>query len=172
MAKYTREDIIRIVKEENVEFIRMQFTDIFGQMKNVAITASQIEKAVNNHNTFLYYAYGCWVTSYAMQHVLELTHCVNDRTYNALYVDTDSCYATDWNRQALDQYNKLCAAKLKAAGYKPVEHNGREYIPGVAELDGEYTQFRTVGAKRYCCRKKSGELKLTVSGVPKKRGNS
>lgn len=130
----------------------------------------EFEKAVNNHNTFLYYAYGCWVTSYAMQHVLELTHCVNDRTYNALYVDTDSCYATDWNRQALDQYNKLCAAKLKAAGYKPVEHNGREYIPGVAELDGEYTQFRTVGAKRYCCRKKSGELKLTVSGVPKKRG--
>ena len=48
MAKYTREDIIRIVKEENVEFIRMQFTDIFGQLKNVAITASQIEKAVNN----------------------------------------------------------------------------------------------------------------------------
>ncbi len=45
---YTREDIIRIVKEEDVKFIRMQFTDIFGQLKNVAITASQIEKAVNN----------------------------------------------------------------------------------------------------------------------------
>lgn len=48
MSKYSREDIIRMVQEENVEFIRMQFTDIFGQMKNVAITASQIEKAVNN----------------------------------------------------------------------------------------------------------------------------
>lgn len=45
---YTKEDIIRIVKEEDVQFIRMQFTDIFGQLKNVAITASQIEKAVNN----------------------------------------------------------------------------------------------------------------------------
>ena len=45
---YTREDIIRIVREEDIKFIRMQFTDIFGQMKNVAITASQIEKAVNN----------------------------------------------------------------------------------------------------------------------------
>ena len=45
---YTKEDIIRIVKEEGVEFIRMQFTDIFGQLKNVAITASQVEKAVNN----------------------------------------------------------------------------------------------------------------------------
>lgn len=46
--KYTREDIIRIVQEEDIQFIRMQFTDIFGQLKNVAITASQIEKAVDN----------------------------------------------------------------------------------------------------------------------------
>ena len=48
MSKYTKEDIIRLVKEGDVEFIRMQFTDIFGQLKNVAITASQVEKAVNN----------------------------------------------------------------------------------------------------------------------------
>ena len=48
MGKYTKEDIIRLVREGDVEFIRMQFTDIFGQLKNVAITASQIEKAVNN----------------------------------------------------------------------------------------------------------------------------
>lgn len=48
MSKYTKEDILRMVAEEDVQFIRMQFTDIFGQMKNVAITASQIEKAVNN----------------------------------------------------------------------------------------------------------------------------
>ena len=49
---YTKEDVIRIVREENVEFIRLQFTDIFGQLKNVAITASQIEKAVNNQIMF------------------------------------------------------------------------------------------------------------------------
>ena len=49
---YTKEDIIRIVKEEEIEFIRMQFVDIFGQLKNVAIMASQIEKAVNNQIMF------------------------------------------------------------------------------------------------------------------------
>ena len=48
MGKYTKKDIMRIVADEDVKFIRMQFTDIFGQLKNVAITASQIEKAVNN----------------------------------------------------------------------------------------------------------------------------
>ncbi len=51
MAKYTKDDILRIVKDEDVEFIRMQFTDIFGMMKNVAITSSQIEKALNNQIT-------------------------------------------------------------------------------------------------------------------------
>ena len=44
MSKYTKEDIIRMVEEEGVDFIRMQFTDIFGQAKNVAITASRSKR--------------------------------------------------------------------------------------------------------------------------------
>ncbi|MCQ2451980.1 MAG: type I glutamate--ammonia ligase [Oscillospiraceae bacterium] len=52
MSKFTKEDIIRKVQEDNVDFISMQFTDIFGQPKNVAIPASQIEKAVNNQIAF------------------------------------------------------------------------------------------------------------------------
>ena len=40
MSKYSKEDILRIVEEEDVEFIRLQFTDIFGALKNVAITTS------------------------------------------------------------------------------------------------------------------------------------
>lgn len=49
---YTREDIIQLVEEEDVEFIRLQFTDIFGNLKNMAITASQLEKALNNECMF------------------------------------------------------------------------------------------------------------------------
>ena len=49
---YTKEDILRIVEEEEIEFIRMQFVDIFGQLKNVAITASQTGKALNNQIMF------------------------------------------------------------------------------------------------------------------------
>ena len=48
MANYTKKDILRLVADENVEFIRLQFTDIFGQLKNVAITASQLGKALSN----------------------------------------------------------------------------------------------------------------------------
>ena len=48
MAKYTKQDIINMVEEEDVEFIRLQFTDIEGNFKNVAITAGQLGKAVKN----------------------------------------------------------------------------------------------------------------------------
>ncbi|MFU0801043.1 MAG: type I glutamate--ammonia ligase [Xylanivirga thermophila] len=52
MQKYTKEDILRICNRENIEFIRLQFTDIFGTMKNVAITSKQLEKALNNEIMF------------------------------------------------------------------------------------------------------------------------
>ena len=37
MSRYTKEDIFRIVEEEDVEFIRLQFTDIFGTLKNLSL---------------------------------------------------------------------------------------------------------------------------------------
>lgn len=52
MKNYSREDIIRIVEEEDVEFIRLQFTDMFGMLKNVALTASQLERALDNQCMF------------------------------------------------------------------------------------------------------------------------
>lgn len=52
MSKYTKEDIMRMVQEEDVEFIRLQFTDMFGTFKNVAITRSQLEKALDNRCMF------------------------------------------------------------------------------------------------------------------------
>lgn len=52
MKNYTKDDILRMVEEEDVEFIRLQFTDIFGNLKNVAITSSQLEKALDNKCMF------------------------------------------------------------------------------------------------------------------------
>ncbi len=44
---YSRADIVRMVREEDVQFIRMQFVDVLGQLKNVAVTASQLERALD-----------------------------------------------------------------------------------------------------------------------------
>ena len=49
---YRREDIINLVEEEDVEFIRLQFTDILGNLKNVAVTAAQLKKALDNECMF------------------------------------------------------------------------------------------------------------------------
>ena len=52
MSRYNKDDIFRMVEEEDVEFIRLQFTDIFGTLKNIAITSSQLEKALDNKCMF------------------------------------------------------------------------------------------------------------------------
>lgn len=52
MSKYSKEDIFRMVEEEDVEFIRLQFADMFGMIKNVAITSGQLAKALDNRCMF------------------------------------------------------------------------------------------------------------------------
>lgn len=52
MSRNTKQDIIRLVEDEDVEFIRLQFTDIFGTLKNIAVTSSQLEKALDNKCMF------------------------------------------------------------------------------------------------------------------------
>lgn len=52
MAKYTKEDIFRFADEQNVKFIRLQFTDILGIIKNVEIPVSQLKKALDNKIMF------------------------------------------------------------------------------------------------------------------------
>ncbi|MFJ5771601.1 type I glutamate--ammonia ligase [Psychrobacillus sp. NPDC093180] len=52
MSKYTKEDIKKFVKEHEVNFIRLQFTDILGTIKNVEIPVSQLDKALDNKMMF------------------------------------------------------------------------------------------------------------------------
>src|SRR5210317_90832 len=48
----TREEIMAIVEEKNINFFRLQFVDIFGFMKNIAIPLSQIKKALDGQMMF------------------------------------------------------------------------------------------------------------------------
>ena len=52
MNKYTKQDIMDLVEEEDVEFIRLQFVDVFGTLKNLAVTTSQLDKVLNNECMF------------------------------------------------------------------------------------------------------------------------
>ncbi|MGG1574342.1 type I glutamate--ammonia ligase [Fictibacillus sp. NRS-1165] len=52
MAKFTKDNIMQIAKDENVRFIRLQFTDLLGVIKNVEIPVGQLEKALDNKMMF------------------------------------------------------------------------------------------------------------------------
>ncbi|SDK42364.1 type I glutamate--ammonia ligase [Lacicoccus qingdaonensis] len=49
---YTREDIKRIAESENVRYIRLQFTDILGTVKNVEVPLRQLDKALDGEMMF------------------------------------------------------------------------------------------------------------------------
>ncbi len=48
----TKKDIMKIIEEEDVEFIRLQFTDVWGNLKNIAVTPGQMKKVVDNMYSF------------------------------------------------------------------------------------------------------------------------
>lgn len=52
MGRYKKEDILQMVKDEEIEVIKLQFTDMFGTPKNVEITSGQLEKALDNQCMF------------------------------------------------------------------------------------------------------------------------
>ena len=52
MKGYTKDDIRRICKEENIKYLRMQFTEMNGGLKNVEIPAQRLEDALDNEITF------------------------------------------------------------------------------------------------------------------------
>ena len=48
----TKEDILALLEEEDVEFVRLQFTDMFGNLKNAAVTARQLERVLDHDYAF------------------------------------------------------------------------------------------------------------------------
>lgn len=122
------------------------------------------QKYRDNHNSILNYAWGVWVTSYAYYNLFQLGECCG----LWLYSDTDSCYGKDWDMTKVQSYNEGCKEKLRANGYGPVIREGKEYWLGIVDIE-HHDYFRSVGAKRYVCQD-GNELKLTVAGVPKKKG--
>ena len=130
----------------------------------------EYNKYMKNFKKILPYQWGIWVTSYAFQNLFVLGGMAKEWIYS----DTDSGYAIGWDEKAVKKYNENCLKKLQANGYGAVEYEGKTYILGQAVTDGLadcYTEFRVLGAKRYCGRSaEDGKLHITVAGVPKKTG--
>lgn len=120
MSKYTKEDIIRIAEEENIRVIRLQFTDILGAVKNVAITRSQLSKALDNK---------CMFDGSSIEGFVRI-----EESDMYLYPDYDSFNIFPWSSD--DEHGKV--ARLICDVYK---HDGTPF-----EGDPRYVLKRAIAA--------------------------
>lgn len=116
----------------------------------------------NNRKKYLPFQWGVWVTSYAQAELFNLGSLCRQWIYS----DTDSVKGIGWDLEALQRYNDNIRRQAEKRGYGHLTYLGKDYTLGIAEFDGEYEEFVTLGSKRYCYRE-DGRLHITVAGVPK-----
>lgn len=121
-----------------------------------------LDKFYKSRNSFLPFQWGCWVTAYAQENLFKLGACCK----KWMYSDTDSVKGYDWDMVKLQAYNDEIIQISNERGVGLVEYKGEHFRLGIADFDGEYSEFITHGSKRYCYRDTEG-LHITVAGVPK-----
>lgn len=120
-----------------------------------------------SHNSaFVAYQWGIWCTAWARYRLHELIWLVGDAF---IYCDTDSVKTIGNFDNIVKEYNKQRLADSKQSGAVAASINGVRHYMGIYELDGVYTRFCTLGAKKYCYEDAQG-LHITISGVKKKEG--
>jgi glutamine synthetase len=132
MKGYTKDDIRRICKEENIHYIRMMFTDIMGTLKNVEIPASRLEDALDNMVMFD----GSSIEGFVRIHEADMF----------LHPDLDTFLVLSWENPA---YGKV--ARFTCDVYRPGE-NG-EHVPFEGDPRGvlkrNLTKMNEMGYKAF-----------------------
>lgn len=146
-----------------------------GEWIQGAFTAD-IEQAKlddTNKKSFLVFAWGVWITAYARR---ALWRGIIDLDDDVIYCDTDSLKIVGDHKDYIEAYNNSIINRLHAVaterGYDyeqlaPMSPDGVAHPFGVFDDDGHYDEFRTLGAKKYCCKSDDG-IHVTVSGLNKK----
>ena len=128
----------------------------------------------NRGRTFLAYQFGIWITAYARHNLWE---CLISADEDVIYCDTDSLKLAEFHD--FSDYNNKIRAKLLAmctaldidpALLSPKDNTEKHEEHPLGHFDEEdpWTEFKTLGAKRYCYRTiEDDKLHLTVSGVGK-----
>lgn len=147
-----------------------------------------LDEAVTRYNEkqnrFLYYPWGVFVTSFSRRNlysgILEFT---KNNKCDYIYSDTDSikCLNIQDHMEYINNYNlyitKQIDKVLKSYGLdpelaRPKNKKGEAKQIGVWDWETKgnpYTDFKTLGAKRYMYRQ-NGEIHITIAGANKKMG--
>lgn len=158
-----------VVKDEHV------YNDTWG-VERVDVD-EKIDEYNKSKNRFLFYPWGIWVTAYARRNLWTAILNIGD---DYIYSDTDSIKMLnfDKHKEYVEKYNKHIGKKLAdmMEHYKlnvellaPKTIQGKAKPLGIWEFEGNYSHFKTLGAKRYLV-KENGEFHLTVAGLSKKNG--
>ena len=158
-----------VVKDEHV------FNETWG-VERVDVD-EKIDEYNKSKNRFLFYPWGIWVTAYARRNLWTAILNIGD---DYIYSDTDSIKMLnfDKHKEYVEKYNKHIGKKLAdmMEHYKlnvellaPKTIQGKAKPLGIWEFEGNYSHFKTLGAKRYLV-KENGEFHLTVAGLSKKNG--
>lgn len=160
----------------------IEYTDEWTQTEPILQDA--IEKYNESKNRFLFYPWGVWTTACARTAVWSAIFNLKD---DYIYCDTDSVKFKNPEKHMayFEKYNKIITEQLietcKHFGFPeeyvhPKNNKGKEKQLGVWDFDGLYSEFKTLGAKRYLLKyaddsrngDESGQYSLTVSGLNKK----
>lgn len=109
----------------------------------------QLDKYYSSRNSFLSYQHGLWVTAWCRW---RLQQAINKLQDNMVYCDTDSVkfFNTPENWAIFDELNAEILEDIEKCGFDcTVEYKGKTYTLGLWEPDGEYTYFKSMGAKKY-----------------------
>jgi hypothetical protein len=151
------------------------YTDEWGSTG--ANIDEQIETYNKSYNRFLYYPWGVWVTAYSRRNLwLGIKNIADDYVYS----DTDSIKFLNYekHKEFISWYDNIITEKLNEmcdyyridkSKLKPKTIKGSEKMIGVWDLEGTYSRFKTLGAKRYLV-EHDGKLQLTVAGLSKQNG--
>lgn len=137
----------------------------------------EIVKYNESRNRFLYYAWGIWVTAYSRRNLWSGIIATGE---DYVYSDTDSLkvlnyekhlpYVKWFDNKIIEKMNTMCEHyNFDKSLLNPKTKTGIEKMLGVWDYEGTYTNFKTLGAKRYLIQ--DGErLYLTVAGLSKQKG--
>lgn len=130
--------------------------------------AEALDKFYKSRSNFLRYDQGVWVTANARLRLRRMIWAVGK---DVVYVDTDSIKCRHDHKADFEAFNADTIKRCEAAGYYADDPAGRRHYLGVFEYEGNYSEFKTLGAKRYIL-KEAGrdQYQTTIAGVAKQRG--
>lgn len=147
-----------------------------------------LEKGIYMYNhskaRFLFYPWGVWITAYARKNLFTgILACQNDYIYSdtdsikVLHGDKHLNYIRGYNNEVVHKLDlAMKQHKISKKKTAPETIKGVKKQIGVWDFDGKYSDFKTLGAKRYAVRyadvpengSSAGRYSITVSGVNKK----